>query len=277
MLIVVGTGGSRPALTVGGGAVTGIDAGAGGIGADGTGFGADTDAALTTGAAADRATVGGGGAEATGFVVLGATGGDTAGATGVTATAGAGAASGIDAGAAGVGFGAGAVVGVGVRTGGGVTTTGATATVVAASEIDAGATGVGFGSGGGAEATGLGVVGATGAAGVTAFRVSTIAAPVTGAAGDEDWAGTGAGTGSVFGSGPAEAAKGPRTTLSICAAGTMNVAPDFWLLIRTPFAPLSAISVPRIDPPSRRYTTAGPVAAWAPSGAESDANCCARA
>jgi hypothetical protein len=101
------------------------------------------------------------------------------------------------------GFGAGAEVCAGGETGAGVETTDSAATVGAANEIDAGATGAGLGSGGGAAATDCDVVEAIGAAGVAAFSVSTIDAPLTGA---EDAGGTGAGacagTGSAVGSAP---------------------------------------------------------------------------
>ncbi len=240
MLIVAGGAGSRPAVSVG---------------VPGFGAGAEVCAG-------------------------GMTGVDVA-ATGAAATAGA--ASEIVGGAAEVGAGAGAGVddGAGVTARGGAVTTGATTTAGVAGEIEAGADGVGFAAGctasGGVAGAGLGALDGV-EAGVTAFNVRTIAAPLTGAEdAGETGAGTRAGTGSVVGSAPTAAEYGPRTTLSICAAGTRNVAPVFWLLIRTPFGPLSARSVPRIDPPSWRYTTAGPVAAWAPRGAESGANCWARA
>jgi hypothetical protein len=134
----------------------------------------------------------------------GMTGVDVA-ATGATATAGA--ASEIVAGAVEVGAGAGVDDGAGVTARGGAVTTGATTTAGVAGDIEAGADGVGFAAGCKASGGGAGFGALDGIeAGVAAFSVRTIDAPLTGA---EDAGGTGAGTragtGSVVGSAPAAA------------------------------------------------------------------------
>ena len=211
----------------------------------------------------------------------GMTGVDVA-ATGAAATAGA--ASEIVGGAAEVGAGAGAGVddGAGVTARGGAVTTGATTTAGVAGEIEAGADGVGFAAGctasGGVAAAGLGALDGV-EAGVTAFSVRTIAAPLTGA---EDAGGTGAGTragtGSVVGSAPTAAEYGPRTTLSICAAGTTNMAPG--LLAPDPYAVRPVVGQER--PANRSRPRGGtPRPGRSPPGRRvvrnRARNCCARA